>query len=83
MFQVIWKLCSSDGTKSKVRSLVGVRFGIILLSLFRSTSPAAWLAWQSKNECSRVSVAGPVHLVQLGDLLGRILETLSAVGRIL
>ena len=43
-----------------------------------------WLTSQANIACSKVSVTWPLplHLVQYGDLLGRILAILSAVGRI-
>ena len=76
------KWFSSLVSKFKVKRLAGDKAGITFLSPVRSTRVESWLSGQVKKACSRVSGTLVWHLEQIGDWLGRILDTLSAVGRI-
>ena len=82
--QVTGKLCSCWQSKSRVRILEGVIAGTALLSPWRRTLLAGWLASQSNMACCKVSIVWllVLHLLQWGDWFGKILATLSAVGRI-
>ena len=84
MLQVIENLRSSVELNSRVRIWAGVSVGIRFLRPAKRTAPASWLSLQSNMACCRVSMAGPesLHLVQVGVWFGRILDTLSPVGRI-
>ena len=74
---------SSSISKSRVRILLGVRSGMHFLRPFRRTLPAPLFCWQWKRACSRVSAVPSTHLLQIGDWLGSIFATRSAIGRIL
>ena len=78
------KFRSSGGRKLSERTLLGVRSGRIVFSPFRSTVDTPLFSLHSNMACSSVSTAWGLHLhlVHNGDWLGRILETLSAVGKI-
>ena len=75
---------SSLELKLSVRTSCWVILGIYLWRPCRRTVPVPWLLLQSNRAWLKVSTTGSSALqwVQCGEWLGRILATLSAVGRI-